>query len=272
MLIQDMLTGRLHEVPDQSYGSNFAGYGHPYGDAWGEPPQQYGQVLYDGLGNPVGFLPGVASLLAPLATKAVGALAPLAAKAFRAAAPVIAKALPRVAPMISKALPMISQALPMLTQAMPAQTQAMPMATQTFPPPWRVWRPRPAQSSYAMGYYGEETTPPANAPVTAQQVTPPPIEPIPAPTPGPAPAPPMMAPLRPAPIPNSPMSYGPIVAPYPSMRRRRRCRCRCPRMIRRPLAVPPPPRGPIGDATSAQPVSAVQGWGYRGGFNGYGRW
>jgi hypothetical protein len=258
-----MLTGRLHEVPDQSYGSNFAGYGHPYGDTWGEPPQQYGQVLYDGLGNPVGFLPGIASLLAPLATKAVGALAPLAAKAFRAAAPMISKALPGVAPMISKALPMISQALPMLTQAMPAPTQAMPVATQTFPPPWRVWRRRPARSSYAMGYYGEEATPPANAPLKVQQVTPPPIEPIPAPTPGPAP-------LGPAPVPISPMPYGPIVVPYPSMRRRRRCRC--PRMIRRRLAVPLPPRGPIGDATRAQPASAIQGWGYRGGFNGYGRW
>ena len=263
-----MLTGRLHEVPDQSYGSNFAGYGHTYGDTWGEPPQQYGQVLYDGLGNPVGFLPGIASLLAPLATKAVGALAPLAAKAFSAAAPMISKALP----MISQALPMISQALPGPTQALPAPTQAMPVATQTFPPPWRFWRRRwrRAQPSYAMGYYGEETKPPATAPMTAQQVMPPPIEPIHAPTPGPAPAPPMMSPPPPAPAPISPMPYGPMVVPYPSMRRRRRCRCL--RMIRRPLAVPPPPRGPIRDVTSAQPPSTVQGWGYPGGFNGYGRW
>jgi hypothetical protein len=266
MLVQDMLTGRLHEVPDQSYGSNFAGYGNPYGDTWGEPQQQYGQVLYDGLGNPVGFLPGIASLLAPLATKAVGALAPLAAKAFSAAAPMISKALP----MISQALPMISQALPMISQALPAPTQAMPLATQTFPPPWRFWRRRRAQPSYTMGYYGEETKPPVTAPMTAQQVTPPPMEPIPAPAPGPAPAPPMMSPLTPAPVPISPMPYGPMVVPYPSMRRRRRCRCL--RMIRRPLAVPPPPRGPIRDATSAQSASTVQGWGYPGGFNGYGRW
>lgn len=261
MLVQDMLTGRLHEVPDQSYGSNFAGYGHPYGDAWGEPPQQYGQVLYDGLGNPVGFLPGIASLLAPLATKAVGALAPLAAKAFSAAAP-----------MISKALPMISQALPAPTQALPAPSQAMPVAPQTFPPPWRFWRRRwrRAHPSYTMGYYGEETKPPATAPMTPQQVTPPPIEPIPAPTLGPAPGPPMMSPPPPAPAPISPFPYGPMVVPYRSMRRRRRCRCL--RMIRRPLAVPPPPRGPIRDATSAQPASTVQGWGYPGGFNGYGRW
>src|SRR5262245_21910859 len=146
MLVQDMLTGRLHEVPDHSYGSNLGGYGHPYGDTWGEPPQQYGQVLYDGLGNPVGFLPGIASLLAPLATKAVGALAPLAAKAFSAAAPMISKALP----MISQALPMISQALPAPPQALPAPPQAMPVAAPTFPPPWRFWRRRRRYPSYTI--------------------------------------------------------------------------------------------------------------------------
>jgi|SRR5882672_2422936 len=42
MLVQDSLTGYFHEVPDH----NVAGYGG-YGG--------YGQVVYDGLGNPVGI-------------------------------------------------------------------------------------------------------------------------------------------------------------------------------------------------------------------------
>jgi hypothetical protein len=42
MLVQDSLTGYVHDVPDQ----NVAGYGG------------YGQVVYDGLGNPVGTLGG----------------------------------------------------------------------------------------------------------------------------------------------------------------------------------------------------------------------
>src|SRR6476646_8503472 len=60
MIVQDSLTGALHQVPDQ-----FAGYGG-YAD--------YGDVVYDGYGNPLGF-PPLAALL-PLAMKA----APMAAK------------------------------------------------------------------------------------------------------------------------------------------------------------------------------------------------
>ena len=53
MLSQDTLTGMLHEVPE------VAGYGY-----YGEPAETMGEV-YDGFGNPVGFLP----FLAPLAAK-----------------------------------------------------------------------------------------------------------------------------------------------------------------------------------------------------------
>lgn len=214
MLIQDMLTGYIHEVPDQSYGSNFAGYGAE----WREPPQQYGQVLYDGLGNPVGFLPVIAKLLAPLAAKAVGALAPLAAKAVSAAAPMIAKV------------------MPMVSQALPAPTQALPAPAQALPPPWGPWQ---AQPSYVMGYYGEEIAPPATAPMTAQQSAPPTVAPAP-PTVAPAMATPM-----PAAEPISPMPYGPIVVPCPSMRWRRR------RSVGRVIRQP---------------------GGYHGGFNGHGWW
>jgi hypothetical protein len=45
MIIQDSLTGNLHEVPD-----HLSGYGD-YGAG--------GQVVYDGLGNPVGTLSGI---------------------------------------------------------------------------------------------------------------------------------------------------------------------------------------------------------------------
>ncbi len=46
MIVQDSLTGALHQVPDQ-----FAEYGG-YAD--------YGDLVYDGYGNPVGRLAGVA--------------------------------------------------------------------------------------------------------------------------------------------------------------------------------------------------------------------
>ena len=47
MLVQDTLTGAVHEVPEsQLYEADYA-----------ESPEQMaeGQILYDGLGNPVGF-------------------------------------------------------------------------------------------------------------------------------------------------------------------------------------------------------------------------
>ena len=54
MLVQDTLTGYLHEVPDsQDYGAYLC-----------EPPDQMAEVAYDGFGNPVGL-----AFLAPLAAK-----------------------------------------------------------------------------------------------------------------------------------------------------------------------------------------------------------
>ena len=65
MLVQDTLTGAVHEVPEsQLYEADYA-----------ESPEQMaeGQILYDGLGNPVGFsflkkAFRAASRLAPLAS------------------------------------------------------------------------------------------------------------------------------------------------------------------------------------------------------------
>ncbi len=49
MLVHDMLTGQLHEVSDYGYGGfSEAPSSYPYG---------VGSVVYDGFGEPVGFLP-----------------------------------------------------------------------------------------------------------------------------------------------------------------------------------------------------------------------
>src|SRR5262245_49130686 len=121
MLIQDQLTGLLHEIPDQPYRSHLGDYGQLYESQWGEYPQGYGyspqqvasQVLYDGLGNPVGIF--------PLLT----ALAPLAAKVL----PQIAqRVLPKVA---QRFMPMISQALPAITSLFSGALSAQ------APPPTR---------------------------------------------------------------------------------------------------------------------------------------
>lgn len=77
MLAQDPVTGQLYEVPDNQ----------PYGTGYAEAPT----MMYDGLGNPVGW-----AFLAPLAAK-------LAAKAL----PVVAK---YAAPLAKRFLPAITRA------------------------------------------------------------------------------------------------------------------------------------------------------------------
>jgi hypothetical protein len=139
MLIQDPMTGRLHEIPDQHYRSPLGEYGQLYEPQWGDYPQGYGyspqrasgQVLYDGLGNPVGIF--------PLLT----ALAPLAAK-------VLPKIAQRVLPgLAQKFLPAISQALPAITSLFsgPPPEAAGPMpdhqAAQAPGPPVPVSMPAP---------------------------------------------------------------------------------------------------------------------------------
>lgn len=81
MLVQDTLTGALHDVPEVS------GYGY-----YGEPGESMGEV-YDGFGNPVGFLP----FLAPLAAKLLPAVSNLL--------PGIANAIPGVGQLVSGLLP-----------------------------------------------------------------------------------------------------------------------------------------------------------------------
>ncbi len=143
MLIQDMLTGYVHEVPERSYGGNLAGYGYPYGAPWQQSPPQYGRVVYDGLGNPLG-LPFIAAL-APLAAKAVGAIAPIIAKVaptiFAKAAPLIAK----VGPNVTNVLPMASQMFPAAAPMLPGGPGPLPFAPA--PPPMAFDPARPPAMS-----------------------------------------------------------------------------------------------------------------------------
>jgi hypothetical protein len=124
MLIQDALTGRLHEIPDHLYGSYLGGYGQLYEPQWGEYPQGYGhspqygmgQVVYDGLGNPVGIFPLLAKL-APLAAKLLPAIAT------------------KVLPAITQAFPAVSSILPGAAPPPPAAMAPAPPDPQFAPPP-----------------------------------------------------------------------------------------------------------------------------------------
>src|SRR5437867_2681191 len=107
MLVQDTLTGYFHEVPD----------GQLYETGYGEYPDQIGegQVVYDGLGNPVGFLPFIP------------AIASLAARAL----PAVASALPGVTNLVRGLLPG------------GAPAQAAPQAAYAPVGPGGLW-PRPS--------------------------------------------------------------------------------------------------------------------------------
>lgn len=115
MLYQDALTGALHEAPDgQLYESDFAEY-----------PYQMGEV-YDGLGNPVGFLPfipKIASLASSLIPKVGGLVSGLiGGRGPGAAAP---------------GLPSIASALP------GAISSLIPRPPMPVRPPWPTGWVRP---------------------------------------------------------------------------------------------------------------------------------
>ena len=240
MLIQDSLTGRLHEVPDQLYRSYLGEcgrlYGQQYPQGYGHSPHYVqGQVVYDGLGNPVGIAPLLA-MLAPLAAKVL---------------PVIAD---KVLPVVSKILPAISNILPGAAPEPTPQPQPAP-APQPQPPT-------------AMS--------PAPAPPTMETPVPMPIQ-TPA---QPVMATPGMAPFRPMPVPYPMTAMmAPRVIRGRRHRARRPIRRRIavpypsPVLIQPPLPIQPPPEitEPVREERSPEPSGAVQGWGYYGGFNGY-RW
>ena len=152
MLVQDTLTGYLHEVPDSQ----------AYGAYLGEPPEQTGEVVYDGFGNPVGL-----SFLAPLAAK----FAPAALKAlpgiFRGVRGAIRRFVP-VAQAVQRALPRAIQqfapAAQAFQQALPGVVQQFAPVAQAFqqPPPGAMEQPMPGpgeEAEFAEVPYPMPTTP-----------------------------------------------------------------------------------------------------------------
>jgi hypothetical protein len=135
MLVQDTLTGYLHEVPDSQ----------AYGAYLGELPDQMGegQVIYDGFGNPVGlpFLAPIASALAPMAAKALPGVVRGLTGSLRRFLPFgrrIQRALPGVIQRFAPAAQLLQRALPgairQFAPAVQAFQQAVPAAVQQFAP------------------------------------------------------------------------------------------------------------------------------------------
>src|SRR5258706_2409509 len=89
MIVQDNQTGALHEVPDQLSG---------YGD--------YGETVYDGLGNPVGRLAGIFDDIG----RAVGSAV---------------RGIPGVGPVLSN--------FPVLSNLLPGGAAGPPMPPMPFP-------------------------------------------------------------------------------------------------------------------------------------------
>lgn len=102
MLVQDSRTGYFHEAPDYNVAgyAGYAGYaGHP----------GYGQVVYDGLGNPVG-------MLGPLFDMVKGAVSKI----------------PIVGGLVSNLIP--GGAPPPPSPALPMPLPALPFPAPQFPP------------------------------------------------------------------------------------------------------------------------------------------
>jgi hypothetical protein len=163
MLVQDSLTGYVHEVPDrQLYEAEFAGYSEPMSE---------GQVVYDGLGNPVGFLkwikkavrkvaPLVSNVAPFLPIPGAGALTQVAQRVlpglvqrFAPAAQRLVRALPAgVAQQFAPVVQAFQQAAPAMMQPPPPAEAAPPEAVEGFyaeaapvPPAARVAPAMPGQ-------------------------------------------------------------------------------------------------------------------------------
>jgi hypothetical protein len=168
MLVQDTLTGAVHEVPEsQLYEADYA-----------ESPEQMaeGQILYDGLGNPVGFsflkkAFRAASRLAPLASR----LAPLASLLPVPGAGLLTQAAQRVLPGVIRQLAPAARNLqrvlpPGMVQQFAPVAQAFQQAVPAAAPPGTIG-----------GFYGEAVPaqpipaqPTAEQPMPAQALQPPP--------------------------------------------------------------------------------------------------
>ena len=145
MLYQDTLTGMLHEVPDSQVGWGLAE--DPYGV--GE-----GQMLYDGLGNPLGwgFLKKLVKKAAPfVATSMLGPYGGI----IKAALPMVRKALTPVAARTAASL------------RQQAMRQFAPVAAVA-----PVVAPVVAETPGVAGWFGEVPAAPQMMPVPAAPVMP----------------------------------------------------------------------------------------------------
>jgi hypothetical protein len=152
MLVQDTLTGVVHEVPEsQLYEADYA-----------ESPEQMaeGQMLYDGLGNPVGFsflkrAFRAATRLAPLASLLPVPGAGLLTQVAQRALPGIIRQLGPAAQRLQRVLP------PGVVQQFAPVAQAFQQAVPAAAPPGTVG-----------GFYGEAVPAP---PIPAQPMPAPPM-------------------------------------------------------------------------------------------------
>lgn len=119
MLVRDPYSGFLHEVDE---GPDLSEY-------------DVGEVVYDGLGNPVGVLPA----LIPLITSALPALA-------KTVLPAVASAIPKITGLISNlgpgAAPMSPASAPMPTPVAPTTMSPLPRPPGA-PGPMMMLRRRP---------------------------------------------------------------------------------------------------------------------------------
>jgi len=108
MLYQDSLTGMLHEVPE----------GPVYGLGFAEDPYHVGesQIVYDGLGNPVGALPFLAAAL-PAIGGLVSSALPALSSVIRPAMQAVSSAIPGIGQALSPAMGALGQMLPQLPGA-----------------------------------------------------------------------------------------------------------------------------------------------------------
>ena len=119
MLYEDPVTGALHDVPDSQVGWGFA-----------EDPYAMGEVVYDGLGNPVGFsfrkaFGSLVKRALPYATSMLGPYGQIINRAL----PIVSRALAPVAQQTAQAFR--QQAL----QQLSGFGEAAPLPVAVAPPP-----------------------------------------------------------------------------------------------------------------------------------------
>jgi hypothetical protein len=263
MLVRDLKSGQLVDVPAERVVSpGMSGLGrfgfHQYGNAprtsmahgLGAYSAAPAQIIYDGLGNPVGVLPFLAALK-PLAAKLLPTLATKAGG------------------LLKGLLPQITSALPLMTgggaapQPVPGQTVTPAPEAAVGPAPPMLTPMAPPQAM------------PAAVPAPEPTVTP--LPPMPGSAAVPVPVPPGSAALSPAsaaeeevavvPMRVRTPSGGTAVVPVRVRRRRRRVRGR--RMVRivppmmqsaLPLLAPRPIAAPVASARDLHGWHGFSGW------------